>query len=534
MKSFRDIARDIADSSGSIWATYLLAALPLTVYLMIDVIGARWTTLRRVLWKHWLYISLVGILFSWMVCYTTAQVYVGDHKEAASSLLVTMVAWIGLSKSIRGLRIGKGLRNLRIAIGVLEKKSGRIGGGQLVCNRLFDDDYPGEAPRVTWIKPIPGIWRTTDSMELAARVAHWATATISDQTDDSVLPIVRFASHMNARGATNKDKEVDMRNKITCAMSFGADGKRLTAKEHFPMLLHSALRQMCGVGDMQMEQLWSVIATQEHKRSQWLSALLWNTLTSDSTRNLSPTGAYLDGDYRVMWRTAGFAGCYKSSTKVDRGYALPMEWSETRLSRNACHHCSAMLWALMIYALSDEGGTKDEELDLPREGMNLRNPLSLVLNLIRTEKQFLSAQFNKLNSVLEVLLNTQIAEIVNKSGFMQIVEFPGDTGLYSAESVAVKALYRDNARTHGIHVEVLGEPQWYKELRTFALALIGKIREQKGTRDAYDNINRITHYLFIVMILEILNDSALFKEQYRMNAKCRVGHGAMMLAAALT
>lgn len=184
-------AEDNADNISVVLLPYLGVLIPLNLFLYHDVIDKRWRNVREL--EQWsvAYGVLATVSLLILVCYAIVQFAAEDFKEAGAAVLSLTLAVYGLylfSRQRAILRFfhnhlqrrvdtivsdfvcyGRPTSRFKMFFpGSQHHENGPTHGN--LSSVFLDDNYPGEGPRVTWLKMAPEV---KDWTELMVRVGLW-------------------------------------------------------------------------------------------------------------------------------------------------------------------------------------------------------------------------------------------------------------------------------------------------------------------------------------------------------------------------
>eukprot|EP00803_Ostreobium_quekettii_P006652 evm.model.scf_4499.1 EVM.evm.TU.scf_4499.1 scf_4499:3875-6565(+) len=148
---------DVADSAALVFPVYLLLIAPFSLYMLHDVLDARWRSTSEVFGWQRMYLAFNAIVTVVLAMYAVVQGCGEDYKEVAATILVLVVGWVGAWKAIRGFMIHERFTKLQgnsdklVRIDDDDIKINKRGIRDLISAKLFDDDYPGEGPRIKFI-----------------------------------------------------------------------------------------------------------------------------------------------------------------------------------------------------------------------------------------------------------------------------------------------------------------------------------------------------------------------------------------------
>ena len=201
---------DLADHVGVVLLAYLAVGIPLNFYLYHDVIDKRWRTFDELRSHSNRYFVLATIALVLLVAYGVLQFVTEDYKEGGAACLSCAIAVYGLYLWLRQMFI---LRFFRIHLQRRANSIIRVYEDPRIdvpdhatrqCALLFpkgyeqgpvkehlssvflDDNYPGEGPRVTWLRCTPLV---RDWTEMMVRTGLWIRLAVipSSRSFDTAL-----------------------------------------------------------------------------------------------------------------------------------------------------------------------------------------------------------------------------------------------------------------------------------------------------------------------------------------------------------
>lgn len=198
------LSEGLADNAGVVLGAYVAIGIPLHVYLYHDVIDKRWRTFDQLRNYSIRYGVLAGFAFVMLFLYAILQIVADDYKEGGAAALSCVVALYGLYLYRRQVVI------LRFFQDHLQRRADDIisvydnentwasDDGTRECTLLFprasykkgpvnghlsavflDDNYPGEGPRVTWLRRTPMV---KDWTEMMVRTGLWVRLAVIPST----------------------------------------------------------------------------------------------------------------------------------------------------------------------------------------------------------------------------------------------------------------------------------------------------------------------------------------------------------------
>lgn len=218
---------DLADHFWVVLVAYLAVGLPLNFYLYHDVIDRRWRTFNDVRKHSYRYYVLASTALVLLVAYGALQYAAGDYKEGGAACLSCAIAVYGLYLRLRQVSIFRFFRIYlqRRATAIIRVYQNPNSSGPdhatRRCSLLFpdggykqgpvfghmsavflDDNYPGEGPRVTWLRRTPTV---KDWTELMVRTALWIRLAVipSSRSFNTALRLCNFPC--GAKNTNNKD-----------------------------------------------------------------------------------------------------------------------------------------------------------------------------------------------------------------------------------------------------------------------------------------------------------------------------------------
>ncbi|CAM9090913.1 unnamed protein product [Scytosiphon promiscuus] len=203
-------SEDLADNVFVVLTAYVAVGIPLNLYLYHDVIDTHWrpvADLRRysIRYGAGAIVALV-LLFLYGLLQFAAQ----DYKEGGAAFLSGAVAVYGLYLSVRQRHVlnffddhlqrrvekivavyknARGIKTEEAKLLFPEGDAYQVGeaGGHL-SSEFLDDNYPGDSPRVTWLRREPEV---KDLTEMAVRTGLWvrlAVTSASNSFDIALRP----------------------------------------------------------------------------------------------------------------------------------------------------------------------------------------------------------------------------------------------------------------------------------------------------------------------------------------------------------
>ena len=179
----------LADNWLVVLLAYLAVGIPLNFYLYHDVIDKRWRRVDEVQKFSKRYCALASTTLVLLVAYGFLQFVAGDYKEGGAACLSCAIAVYGLYMRLRQVAILHFFRDYlqqraTSIIDVYQKqetnprrallfpdggyKQGPVNGH--ISAVFLDDNYPGEGPRVTWLRRKPMV---KDWTEMMVRTCLW-------------------------------------------------------------------------------------------------------------------------------------------------------------------------------------------------------------------------------------------------------------------------------------------------------------------------------------------------------------------------
>lgn len=194
---WKEFVEDSADNRLVVLVAYLAVGIPLNFYLYHDVIDKRWRSVDELgsYCKRYRLLSTVSLV---LLCfYASLQFEAGDYKEGGAAVLSCAIAIYGVYlcrrqaailrffhnhlqwrandiASVYGVAIeGETLEmrttpNSALYFPEWEPVRGPVNGS--LSSVFLDDNYPGDGPRVTWLRPVPEV---KDWTELMIRTGLW-------------------------------------------------------------------------------------------------------------------------------------------------------------------------------------------------------------------------------------------------------------------------------------------------------------------------------------------------------------------------